>query len=63
MNVPQLMARIAILMFTAGGLLAFCKLRDWYLRRGMPRADVVVETPAPDVETYPQTRFSLRRDK
>jgi len=46
---------LVVLMFVAGGFLAFLRARAWYYRRGAPRPD--------DVETWPQLRLSLRRDK
>lgn len=61
MNEPsRLISWLAVLLFTFGALGAFCKLRDFYYRRGWPDP---LNEPADDGEQWPQLRLSLRRDK
>ena len=51
---------LAVLLFTAGALVTFCKLRDYYYRRGRPDP---LKPRQDDEEQYPMTRFSLRELK
>lgn len=53
-DAENLLGWAAILVVVAGALSVFFKVRDWYRNRGHPGRE---ETE------WPQTRFSLRRDK
>jgi len=61
MNEPgRLIAWGAILMFVAGSLVAFLRVRDWYFRRGWSPDP---SKPAQDEEKWPQLKLDLRRMK